>query len=53
MARSDHLPIFKGALDLAVFMEKEVYKMSRYNKYSIDAELRKRTLNKPLQLALF
>lgn len=53
MARYEHLSIYKSALDMAVFMEKEVHKMSRYNKYSIGAELRKRTLNKPLQLALF
>lgn len=45
MARYEHLPIYKSALDMAVFMEKEVHKMSRYNKYSIGAELRKRTLN--------
>lgn len=32
-------------MDLAVFMENQVRKMSRYNKYTIGTEMRKRTLN--------
>jgi hypothetical protein len=45
MARYEHLPIYKSAMDLAVFMETQVRNMSRYNKYTVGAELRKRTLS--------
>jgi hypothetical protein len=44
MARYEHLPIYKSAIDLAIFMENQVRNMSRYNKYTVGAELRKRTL---------
>lgn len=44
MARYEHLPIYKAAMDLAVFMENQVRIMSRYNKYTLGAELRKRSL---------
>jgi hypothetical protein len=44
MARYEHLPIYKAAMDMAVFMENQVRNMSRYNKYAIGAELRKRAL---------
>ena len=45
MARYEHLPIYRSAMDLAVFMENQVRHMSRYNKYALGAELRKRTLS--------
>ena len=45
MARYEHLPIYKAAMDLAVFMEQQVQGMSRYNKYALGAELRGRALN--------
>jgi hypothetical protein len=45
MARYEHLPIYKASMDLAVYMENGVKNMSRYNKYAIGAELRKRTLS--------
>ena len=44
MAQYEHLPIYKAAMDLAVYIETQVKNMSRYNKYSIGAELRKRAL---------
>ena len=44
MARYEHLPIYKSAMDLAVYMEKQVRNMSRYNKYTIGAEIRKRAI---------
>lgn len=45
MAKYEHLPIYKTAMDLAVHMETQVKNMSRYNKYALGAELRKRTIN--------
>lgn len=44
MAKYEHLPIYRAAMDLAVFMEHSVRRMDRYNKYTIGAELRKRTM---------
>ena len=44
MARYEHLPIYKSAMDLAMEMEKTVRNMSRYDKYGIGTELRKRSL---------
>lgn len=40
MARYEHLPIYKKALDLAVYSESIVRGFSRYHKYSIGADLR-------------
>jgi len=34
MARYEHLPIYKKAMDLAVYLEKIVRGFSRYHKYS-------------------
>ncbi len=45
MAKYEHLPIYKAAMDLAVFMENQVRRMDRYNKYVIGSEMRKRTLH--------
>lgn len=44
MAKYEHLPIYKVAMDLAVYMETQVKNMSRYNKYAIGTELRKRSI---------
>ena len=44
MARYEHLPIYKSAMDLALEMEKTLRNMSRYDKYGIGTELRKRSL---------
>jgi len=40
MARYEHLPIYKKAMDLAVYLEKIVRNFSRYRKYTLGSELR-------------
>jgi hypothetical protein len=40
MARYEHLPIYRSALDLAVHLERVVAGFSRYHKYSLGTELR-------------
>ena len=40
MARYEHLPIYKKAIELAVYIQQVVRSFSRYNKYSIGTELR-------------
>ena len=40
MARYEHLPIYKQALDVAVHFEKVVAGFSRYHKYTLGADLR-------------
>ena len=40
MARYEHLPICKKAMDLAVYLEKIVRSFSRYHKYTLGSELR-------------
>ncbi len=40
MARYEHLPIYKKALDVAVHFEKLVAGFSRYHKYTLGGELR-------------
>ncbi len=40
MARYEHLPIYKQAMDVAVHFEKVVAGFSRYHKYTLGAELR-------------
>ena len=44
MARYEHLPIYKGAMNLAIFLEINVKNMSRYHKYTIGSELRNKAL---------
>jgi len=39
MARYEHLPIYKKAMDLAVYLEKIVRGFSRYHKYTLGSEL--------------
>ena len=40
MARHEHLPIYKAALDMTVHFEKLVASFSQYHKYTLDTELR-------------
>ncbi|MGB5159267.1 MAG: four helix bundle protein [Desulfobacterales bacterium] len=40
MARYEHLPVYKLAMELGIFLQGVVRKFSRYNKYSIGSELR-------------
>ena len=40
MARYEHLPIYKAALDMPVHFEKLVAGFSRYHKYTLGTELR-------------
>ena len=40
MARYEHLPIYKSAFDLNVYVEKTVRNFSRYHKYTLGTELR-------------
>ena len=40
MARYEHLPIYKAALDLTVHMERVVAGFARYHKYTLGTELR-------------
>ncbi len=40
MAQYEHLPIYKKAMDLAVYLEKIVRSFSRYHKYTLGSELR-------------
>lgn len=40
MARYEHLPIYKAALDMTVHFEKQVAGFSRYHKYTLGTELR-------------
>ena len=40
MARYEHLPIYKQAMNLSIYFENIVRNFSRYNKYTIGSELR-------------
>jgi hypothetical protein len=40
MARHDHLPIFRKAFDLAVYLDHAVHGFSRYHRYAVGADLR-------------
>jgi len=40
MAQYEHLPIYKKAMDLAVYIENIVKGFSRYHKYTLGSELR-------------
>lgn len=41
MARYEHLPLYKKAMELGLYLQETVRQFSRYNKYTIGAELRK------------
>jgi hypothetical protein len=43
MARYEHLPIYKKTFDLFLYFEKIVRKFSRYDKYTLGADLRDTT----------
>jgi len=43
MAQTEHLPIYKSAYDMCLYIEKIVLNSSRYHKYSIGADLRNYT----------
>ncbi len=38
MARYEHLPIYKKAMDLSIYFEKIVRNFSRYHKYTLGSE---------------
>ncbi len=40
MARYEHLPIYKKAMELAVYLQNVVRNFSRYDKYTIGTDLR-------------
>ncbi len=40
MARYEHLPIYKTAMELAVYIEEMVRNFSRYHKYGVGSDLR-------------
>ncbi len=43
MARYEHLPIYKKAMDLTIYVEKIVRNFSRYHKYTLGSELREKS----------
>jgi len=43
MARYEHLPIYKAAMDLTVYIETIVRNFSRYHKYTLGSELRQQS----------
>ena len=43
MARYEHLPIYKQAMDVTVYFEKIVAGFTRYHKYTLGAELRNKS----------
>jgi hypothetical protein len=43
MARYEHLPIYKKAMDLTIYCEKIVKNFSRYHKYTLGSELREKS----------
>ena len=40
MAQTDHLPIYKAAYDLCLYIEQAVRKFPRYEKYAVGTDLR-------------
>ena len=40
MARYEHLPIYKKAMTLAIYLQDAVRQFSRYDKYTIGSDLR-------------
>ena len=40
MARYEHLPTYKKAMELSIYLQNTVKNFSRYNKYSVGADLR-------------
>ena len=50
MARYEHLPIYKAALDLTVHLEKLVAGVSRYHKHTLGTEMHERSRTVLLQV---
>ena len=40
MAQTEHLPIYKSAYDLCLYLEQVVHNFARYHKYTLGADLR-------------
>ena len=40
MARFEHLPIYKTAMDLTIYLEQVVRNFSRYQMYTLSSDLR-------------
>ena len=40
MAQTEHLPIYKRAYDLCLYLEQSVRSFSRYQKYGLGSDLR-------------
>ncbi len=40
MARYEHLPLYKKAMELVIYLQGTVRNFSRYDKYSIGSDLR-------------
>ena len=40
MARYEHLPIFKKAMELSIYLDTTVRNFSRYHKYTLGSDLR-------------
>ena len=43
MIQYEHLPIYKKAMELSVYLHNLVHKFSRYNKYTIVTDMRQKT----------
>ena len=43
MARYEHLPLYKTAMDLVVHLEQVVWNFSRYHKYTLGSDLRQQS----------
>ena len=43
MARYEHLPLYKTAMAMAVYIETVVRSFSRYHKYTLGTDLRQRS----------
>ncbi len=43
MARYEHVPIYKAAMDLTVYNEQVVRNFSRYHKYTLGSDLRQQS----------
>ena len=52
MARTEHLPLYKTAYDLCLYFEQVVQSFSRYNKYTLGADLRDGARRADLRAAL-
>ena len=53
MARYEHLPIYKAALDMTVHFERLVAGFSRYHKFTLGTELREASRGVLMQVGAF